>query len=71
MKPTVLILRHMPHEPGGTLETALTDAGLGFRYLDLFQELPARLPLDQAAGLIVLGGADERRSDRPVSVPGR
>jgi GMP synthase (glutamine-hydrolysing) len=57
MKPTVLILRHMPHEPGGTLETALTDAGLAFGYVDLFREVPARLPLDEAAGLIVLGGA--------------
>ena len=57
MKPTVLILRHMLHEPGGTLETALTNAGLTFRYVDLFQELPARLPLDESAGLIVLGGA--------------
>ena len=25
----------------GTLETALTNAGLGFRYVDLFQEVPA------------------------------
>ena len=57
MKPTVLILRHMLHEPGGTLETALTGAGLGLRYVDLFQELPVRLPLDESAGLIVLGGA--------------
>ncbi len=57
MKPTVLILRHMPHEPAGTLETALTTAGLSFGYVDLFQETPARLPLDEASGLIVLGGA--------------
>ena len=56
MNQTVLILRHMPHEPGGTLETALTGAGLDFRYVDLFQEVPARLPLDQASGLVVLGG---------------
>jgi GMP synthase (glutamine-hydrolysing) len=57
MKPTVLILRHMPHEPGGTLETALSNAGLTFRYVDLFREVPARLPLEEASGLIVLGGA--------------
>ncbi len=57
MKPSVLILRHMPHEPAGTLETALTNAGLVFRYVDLYQDVPARLPLDAASGLIVLGGA--------------
>jgi GMP synthase (glutamine-hydrolysing) len=57
MNQTVLILRHMPHEPGGTLETALTNAGLAFRYVDLYREIPADLPFDQAAGLIVLGGA--------------
>jgi len=57
MEPTVLILRHMPHEPGGTLETALAGAGLSFHYVDLYKEVPPRLPLDAAAGLIVLGGA--------------
>jgi GMP synthase (glutamine-hydrolysing) len=56
MNQSVLILRHMPHEPGGTLETALTAAGLGFRYFDLDREIPARLPLDQASGLVALGG---------------
>ena len=56
MSRTVLILRHMPHEPGGTLETALTDAGLGFRYVNLYREVPARLPLDGACGLVALGG---------------
>lgn len=55
-KPTVLILRHMPHEPGGTLETAFDLAGVDFRYFDLHQEVPDRLPLDEAAGLVVLGG---------------
>jgi len=56
MKKTVLILLHMPHEPGGTLETALARAGLEFRYVDLQQEIPDRLPLDRTAGLVVLGG---------------
>jgi GMP synthase (glutamine-hydrolysing) len=55
-KPTVLILRHMPHEPGGTLETALNLAGLDFRYFDLHKHTPNRLPLDEAVGLVVLGG---------------
>lgn len=56
MQPTIFILRHMPHEPGGTLETALTSAGLAFRYFDLHQEVPDHLPLDQASGLVALGG---------------
>ena len=56
MTKTVLILRHMPHEPGGTLETALTGAGVDFRYFDLHREVPARLPLDRACGLVALGG---------------
>jgi GMP synthase (glutamine-hydrolysing) len=46
----------MPQEAAGTLENALTRAGLKFRYINLFLETPKHLPLDQAAGLIVLGG---------------
>jgi GMP synthase (glutamine-hydrolysing) len=56
VKPRVLIIRHMPHEAGGTLESALGRAGLKFHYVDLYRETPARLPLDEASGLIVLGG---------------
>lgn len=56
MSRPVLILRHMPHEPGGTLETALAAAGLDFRYVDLYKEVPLQLPLDEASGLIALGG---------------
>jgi GMP synthase (glutamine-hydrolysing) len=56
MSRTVLILRHMPQETAGTLEIALARAGLNSHYIDLFQEIPARLPLDQASGLVVLGG---------------
>ena len=56
MNRTVLILRHMPQETAGTLEAALTRAGLDVRYIDLFEKIPARLPLDQASGLVVLGG---------------
>jgi GMP synthase (glutamine-hydrolysing) len=57
MRDSVLILRHMRHEPGGTLETAIRDAGLDYEYVDLFQHTPERLPLADAAGLVVLGGA--------------
>jgi GMP synthase (glutamine-hydrolysing) len=53
---TVLILRHVPHEPAGTLETILTDAGLACQYVDLFEQVPRDLPLMQSVGLVVLGG---------------
>jgi len=56
MKNAILILRHAAHESGGTLETALGSAGLAYRYVDLYREIPPRLPLDQAGGLVVLGG---------------
>jgi GMP synthase (glutamine-hydrolysing) len=55
MKPLV-VLRHTPHCPLGSVATVLSAAGLGYRYVDLFAEVPARLPLEDAAGLIVLGG---------------
>ena len=46
----VPILRHVPHEAAGTLEDALTDAGLAFRYVDLFREIPRSLDLEQRRG---------------------
>jgi GMP synthase (glutamine-hydrolysing) len=57
MTNTVLILRHMAHESGGTLETSLSGGGLAFRYIDLYKTIPTTLPLEQAAGLVVLGGS--------------
>jgi GMP synthase (glutamine-hydrolysing) len=56
MKRNVLILRHFLNEPAGSLETALTDAGLTFEYVDLFKNVPKEIPLAQAGGLVVLGG---------------
>ena len=56
MNRTVLIIRHMPQESAGTLEAALPAAGLQVRYVDLFREVPDKLPLDEASGLVVLGG---------------
>jgi GMP synthase (glutamine-hydrolysing) len=55
MKP-VLILRHVPHETSGSLESYLAAAGMECRYFDLFREAPQLLPLDEAAALVVLGG---------------
>ncbi len=56
MNRTILILRHVPHEPAGTLETIFSDAGLAYQYVDLFDRVPDELPLAQSAGLVVLGG---------------
>jgi GMP synthase-like glutamine amidotransferase len=55
MKP-VLVLRHTPHCPLGSAADVLADAGLACQHIDLFQQVPKNLPLDDAAGLIVLGG---------------
>ena len=56
MNRTVLILRHMPQETAGTLENALTRAGLDVRYIDLFQEFPRGCRSIRRRGLVVLGG---------------
>jgi GMP synthase (glutamine-hydrolysing) len=64
MNRTVLILRHMPQETAGTLETALTRAGLEVRCVDLFCEVPDELPLDEASGLIVGGPMNVDEVDR-------
>jgi GMP synthase (glutamine-hydrolysing) len=55
MKP-IPILRHVPHEPAGTIEDALATAGLEFQYIDLFREAPADFTTDGPPGLIVMGG---------------
>ncbi|MCG8583667.1 MAG: gamma-glutamyl-gamma-aminobutyrate hydrolase family protein [Pirellulales bacterium] len=40
----------------GTLEVAFRQAGLVYSYVDLFDEIPKHLNLEQVAGLVVLGG---------------
>jgi GMP synthase (glutamine-hydrolysing) len=52
----VLILRHVRHEPAGTLENALAKADIEFRYLDLFAERPPFFDIRQILGLAVMGG---------------
>jgi GMP synthase (glutamine-hydrolysing) len=54
---SILVLRHACEVPLGSVAGVLAEAGLPFRYVDLFETVPARLPLEDAAGLIVLGGA--------------
>jgi GMP synthase (glutamine-hydrolysing) len=53
---SILVLQHVPHETLGTLESHFTGAGFPCRYLGLFSHVPERLDLDEAAGLVVLGG---------------
>jgi GMP synthase (glutamine-hydrolysing) len=53
---TVLMLRHVAHEPAGLVETVLQDAGLACEYVDLFEQVPRDLPLIHSVGLVVLGG---------------
>jgi GMP synthase (glutamine-hydrolysing) len=52
----VLVLRHVEHVPLGSLETIFTEARLCWRYVDLFAAAPPLLPLEHAAGLVILGG---------------
>jgi GMP synthase (glutamine-hydrolysing) len=52
----ILALQHVPQETLGTLQTALAGAELRCCYIDLSRQVPQRLPLDRAAGLVVLGG---------------
>ena len=53
---SILVLQHVPHETLGTLESHFVGAGFPCRYVGLFSQVPERLDLDQAAGLVVLGG---------------
>jgi GMP synthase (glutamine-hydrolysing) len=55
MKP-VVALRHVPREPMGALESVLHEAGLEFRYVDLFAPGPRSLNLDEVSALVILGG---------------
>jgi GMP synthase-like glutamine amidotransferase len=56
MKP-VVVLCHSPHCPLGSVAAFLAEAGLAYRQIDLFAEVPRQLSLQDRSGLIVLGGA--------------
>jgi hypothetical protein len=55
LKP-VLVLRHAAHVPIGSLEYALDGVGMPWHYVDVFADEPRALPLEAAAGLVILGG---------------
>ncbi len=53
----VLILQHVAHETGGTLDDYLQRAGLDWSYLPLYRNMPDRIDWASVAGLVVLGGS--------------
>jgi GMP synthase (glutamine-hydrolysing) len=53
---SILVLQQVAHERLGSLEDHFRQAGLAWRYVELYREVPPRLDLDRAAGLVVLGG---------------
>jgi GMP synthase (glutamine-hydrolysing) len=50
------ILRHVAHESAGTLENVLSETGLDFHYVDVFESATDGFDLSGASGLVVLGG---------------
>jgi GMP synthase (glutamine-hydrolysing) len=52
----LLVLCHDPHVSLGSAADYFAQAGVEFRQIDLFSQVPRELPLDQAAGLVILGG---------------
>ena len=61
-RPKILVFQHVPHEPLGTLDPLLKEAGFRIRYVNFSRDPDLRPALDRYAALIVLGGpmsADE------------
>jgi GMP synthase (glutamine-hydrolysing) len=56
MSQSLPVLRHVPHESGGTLENVLIEMGFDFHYVDLFDSPRSELDLRGAPGLVILGG---------------
>lgn len=53
---TVYVLQHIRWEPAGAIETALAAAGVAVRYVRSGEGEPVPAELDDAAGLVVMGG---------------
>ncbi len=61
-RPKILVFQHVPHEPLGTLDPLLKEAGFRIRYVNFSRDPGLRPALDRYAAVIVLGGpmnADE------------
>jgi len=52
----ICVVRHVEHVPLGSLEAVMRRAGVPFEHLDLFVNVPPRIPLERYSGLVVLGG---------------
>jgi GMP synthase-like glutamine amidotransferase len=52
----VFVFRHVPHEHLGTIATTLTRQTIPFSYFDVAENENSPLRLEQAAGLIFMGG---------------
>lgn len=64
MSSKVLIIRHVPHESAGTIESFLTDHKLNFEYLNPYDGIQVPHALKAHDALIVMGGpmnVDETR----------
>jgi len=55
LKP-VLVFQNVAHESLGIIADVLREAGLEFRYANLFDEVPSSFDPSELAGLVVLGG---------------
>lgn len=53
---TVLVFQQVAHETLGSLEGALSDAGLAWHGVELDAQAPGEIDMGCAAGLVVLGG---------------
>ncbi len=59
----VLVFRHVAFEDLGMIAPALESRGLGWRYVDWFQDAEAEAPWRGAAGLIFMGGPMSANDD--------
>ncbi len=59
----VLAFRHVAFEHLGLIARALAEHGLGYRYVDWFENPEAEAPWRQAAGLIFMGGPMSANDD--------
>ena len=55
-RPKILVFQHVPHEPLGTLDPLLKEAGFRIRYVNFGRDATQRPEVDKYAALIVLGG---------------
>lgn len=54
--PEYLVLQHIECEDLGTIEPALSDRGIGYKYIRLFDGEPVPHNIEKYSGIIILGG---------------